>query len=417
MNTDDDNLLAAFDATLAEIVETSSIPPSWCDAWKCLGPESSEEDRLAVYRAVRDAGCLPAEAGMSLIAWQIGAIVNREDGGSLKDLDDRMVALDQAYPWETGDPGPDDEVPQEYEELRKQYEDAWVRIYVAKFEAFGEPEMAGQYRADPDEFLSRYNRGLRYFEEAVRYAGRVLPDELVRLTSCWDVPRADLVRMALAEEEIPAAFGNANFLGWLWHYGNAVGGVTVHVCRRNAPQARKALADAQARPMDSRPAWSCPACGTRISGQWDACWRCGRWADARRAMRPPRTRRRGRPVTPIRDLAKLSRALRRGDMPGARQFVGEVRPDAGVDLRRALCAPPRLPAVAIRALGTWRAAAAGNGRNGRTVLAQPPKNAKHRQPGDRPAGVAGRPDRGFHLPAVGLLLDAAAGNWAGETPP
>jgi hypothetical protein len=65
----------------------------------------------------------------------------------------------------------------------------------------------------------------------------ISPDELVRVTSCLDVPRADLARLALAREGIPSALGNANFLSWFWHYSNAVGGVTVHV-RRFEPSSR-----------------------------------------------------------------------------------------------------------------------------------------------------------------------------------
>jgi hypothetical protein len=107
----------------------------------------------------------------------------------------------------------------------------------------------------------------------------VTADDLVRVTSCLDGPRADLVQLALAREGIPSAFGNARFLSWFWHYSNAVGGVTVLVRKRDAEQAREVLLTAGAKPSVSLRAWVCRSCGQRIAGQWDACWQCGHLAD------------------------------------------------------------------------------------------------------------------------------------------
>ncbi len=70
--------------------------------------------------------------------------------------------------------------------------------------------------------------------------------QLVRIDSCLDPPRADLVQMALAREGIPTALGNVNFLSWFWHYSNAVGGVPIFVRRCEAERARDVLAAARA---------------------------------------------------------------------------------------------------------------------------------------------------------------------------
>jgi hypothetical protein len=111
-------------------------------------------------------------------------------------------------------------------------------------------------------------------------------DALVRVTSCLDVPRADLIQLALAREGIPTSLGNAKFLSWFWHYSNAVGGVTVHVRHGDAERARETLAAARAKPTVSLPPWTCLSCGQRIAGQWDACWQCGHLADGTRADPP-----------------------------------------------------------------------------------------------------------------------------------
>ena len=114
--------------------------------------ESTEEERLAVYQAIRDSGCLPPDAGFHLVSWQIDAMASMEAETSLRDLDDRMKAIEKAYELETGEPWPPDELPPEYEELLEQYHAAWDRIFLAKLEAFGEQEMADLYRADREEF-------------------------------------------------------------------------------------------------------------------------------------------------------------------------------------------------------------------------------------------------------------------------
>ena len=65
-------------AKLAAVVETSPTVPAWHDAWMALGPESTEAGRLTVYQAVRDSGCLPAEAGFYLVSWQIDAMASQD---------------------------------------------------------------------------------------------------------------------------------------------------------------------------------------------------------------------------------------------------------------------------------------------------------------------------------------------------
>ena len=94
---DNDPLHAPINARLAEIVEGSTSPPPWYDGWMGLGPESSEEERLAVYQAVRDSGCLPAEAGFYLVSWQLDAMASMEAEISLGHLDERMKAIEQRH--------------------------------------------------------------------------------------------------------------------------------------------------------------------------------------------------------------------------------------------------------------------------------------------------------------------------------
>ncbi|MEK6235342.1 MAG: hypothetical protein N2C14_11595 [Planctomycetales bacterium] len=57
---DDFPLYAAINAKLTQIVESSPAPPVWHDAWMRLRTNTPEEERLRVYQAVRDSGCLPS---------------------------------------------------------------------------------------------------------------------------------------------------------------------------------------------------------------------------------------------------------------------------------------------------------------------------------------------------------------------
>ena len=62
-NQDNHPLYAAINRKLAGVLETSPAPPAWQDAWLQLGPESTEEERLAFNRAIQDAGSVSADAG------------------------------------------------------------------------------------------------------------------------------------------------------------------------------------------------------------------------------------------------------------------------------------------------------------------------------------------------------------------
>jgi hypothetical protein len=160
---DNDPLHAGINAKLAGILESSSSPPVWHDAWRGLNWQSSEEQRLKVYQAVRDSGLLPAEAGFYLVSWQIDAMTSLETETSLLDLDDRMQTMEKEYELEKGKEWPLDAVPPEYEELLRQHQLAWDRLFVVKLEAFGEQEMADLYRNDPEEFQGRSEAGRQFF--------------------------------------------------------------------------------------------------------------------------------------------------------------------------------------------------------------------------------------------------------------
>ena len=102
-----------------------------------------------------------------------------------------------------------------------------------------------------------------------------MSDPLVKVASYWHLWEADLACSRLALEGIVTCLGNAGFLSWYWHYGNACGGVKVYVLASDAEQARAILSRVSPRDNGEQPPWVCPRCGERLKASWQVCWSCG----------------------------------------------------------------------------------------------------------------------------------------------
>ncbi len=161
---DNDPLHGAINVKLAAIVEASSTTSAWRAAWTELKAESTEEERLAVYQAVRDSGCLPAEAGFYLVSWQIDAMTSQDAEIRLCHLDEQMTAIEEAHGLEEDDFWLPGKAPKEYEKLRREYQAAWDEIFAEKLDEFGERhDMARLFRDDPDGFGERSEAGRPFF--------------------------------------------------------------------------------------------------------------------------------------------------------------------------------------------------------------------------------------------------------------
>ena len=178
---DDDPLHAAIDARLASLVANCPTPPAWAGPWRRLGPESSDEERLAVYRAIRSSGSLPEDAGLYLVSWQIDALAGRHAEQALHHLDDQLEAIERAHGLDEGEAWEPGEAPPEYAAVLRRYHDAWDEIFAEKLEQYGEADMARLFREDPEEFRRRSEAGRLFFHEP-RRPGSEVPawlDELV----------------------------------------------------------------------------------------------------------------------------------------------------------------------------------------------------------------------------------------------
>ena len=164
MSTSEPNrLYAAINAKLASLLESSPDLPSWHERWKNLGEQSTDEERLGVYQAIRDSGFLPASAGFYLVSWQIDNVASRRSEKELSQLEEQLSAIEEAEGlteegfWSSG------EAPDEYVEILEQYQDTWYRIFAATLDEHGERAMASLFRTDPAEFERRSEAGQEFF--------------------------------------------------------------------------------------------------------------------------------------------------------------------------------------------------------------------------------------------------------------
>jgi hypothetical protein len=127
----DHPLYTAINAKIAEIAAASPTRPSWYEAWTCLGPDSSDQERLAIYRAVRDAKSVPEEAGFFLVAWMLDLLTDERAEEGLREAEERLEAIRQKYGLEDDVSTDSDGVPEEYREAMQQAHDAWDTLYAA----------------------------------------------------------------------------------------------------------------------------------------------------------------------------------------------------------------------------------------------------------------------------------------------
>jgi hypothetical protein len=153
----------AVDTKLGRIAETAPEKPTWYEAWSRLGPESTEEERLAVYQTIRDSGLLPEEAGFFLVSFQTDDIATRDAEEKLREYEDRLEAIQEAYRFDEGEVWSSGTAPEGYENIQREYYQAWDELFAKKLEDFGEPEMARLLRTDQGRFEQLTEKGRRYF--------------------------------------------------------------------------------------------------------------------------------------------------------------------------------------------------------------------------------------------------------------
>ena len=159
-----------IEAKLASFLAAAPTAPGWAEQWKRLGPESTAQQRLAVYQAIRDSGLLPRDAGFYLVSWQIDAITADDAITVLGHFNDRLRAVEKKHGIREGKSWLPDEAPPEYERLRLEHQRAWDELFADRLDKYGEREMAVLFRTDHDEFQRLSETGRQFFFDGSRLA-------------------------------------------------------------------------------------------------------------------------------------------------------------------------------------------------------------------------------------------------------
>lgn len=159
---DTDNLTHEIDEALQ--LELAGTP--WESLVERLDDALPADERIGIYQQLRTEGALPDDAGFFLVAWGIEeAARERAEHIYQQQYQSRFAQLRAKYhldPAVMVDPD-DASMPDEYEALTLEFNQAVKAILVAAFTAFGEHKMASLYNANTDEFDRRYDAGFAFF--------------------------------------------------------------------------------------------------------------------------------------------------------------------------------------------------------------------------------------------------------------
>jgi hypothetical protein len=153
----------AVNAKLAEIAEATPTPPSWHEAWAGFTPQSSPQEHLSVYQAVRASGSVPAEAGFFLVAQVIDLITDDRAVDGLRVVEVHLETIRRKYGLDEDASALEADIPTEYREAMQRCHDEWDLLYRAALEEHGEPDLARLFQENRPEFDRRYEEGRQFF--------------------------------------------------------------------------------------------------------------------------------------------------------------------------------------------------------------------------------------------------------------
>jgi hypothetical protein len=133
-----------------------------------LDEDTSQDERLRVYQAIRDSGVLPEDAGFYLVSSQIDRIACYDQILAFGKLANRTAPAAKSHGLKKGKLRPSPETVRECrEELGRRFQRILDEVFIEKLEAYGEHAIAEQCRSDPEKFCRRKRAGREYFHGAV----------------------------------------------------------------------------------------------------------------------------------------------------------------------------------------------------------------------------------------------------------
>jgi hypothetical protein len=131
-----------------------------------LGDDAMDAQLLVAFRAAREEGVVPPDAGFFLVAHILTAMADEalSEDPRVRRLAQELDRMELEYG--VGDGAWRDEsdpAPEEWEALCAEYEAACDDARGAFFRAYGEEDMARLYLEDRDAFHRRFESGRRFF--------------------------------------------------------------------------------------------------------------------------------------------------------------------------------------------------------------------------------------------------------------
>jgi hypothetical protein len=163
LQENDHPLYREVNAVLRTIVTRSRALPPWFKAWLRLGSQSTEEERLAVYQAVRAAGSVPAEAGFFLVAWMLTILTHKQAEKELGPSEAEIEFIRKRFGLDEEVPDAHDDLPAEYFEAMQQVHESWGRLYLETIHAHGESDLGHLFAEDRKRFEKQFEIGRRFF--------------------------------------------------------------------------------------------------------------------------------------------------------------------------------------------------------------------------------------------------------------
>lgn len=160
--SDHDSPYTAIDAKLQSVAEAAPVKPAWYEGLVRLRPQSTEEERLEVYRAVRNSGLLPEEAGFFLVSRQIDEIATRDADQDLQPYEERMEQIEAECRFAEGEIWPEGAAPEGYEKLRQEYH--------RRVEDFGWQSIGFPHAEGPHVWIEGVFRGHEVSLQVLTYA-------------------------------------------------------------------------------------------------------------------------------------------------------------------------------------------------------------------------------------------------------
>ena len=148
---------------LKSVAEAMATPPSWYADWAKLTPESTDEERLRIYQAIRRSAALPDAASFFLVSHLIDNIATENADEALRGCEQHLKSIEKQYRLSEGGVWPAGMAPAGYEELRRRYYRDWGEWFAQTLEHFGEPSMARLFREDQQRFDQLSDAGREYF--------------------------------------------------------------------------------------------------------------------------------------------------------------------------------------------------------------------------------------------------------------